>query len=706
MDVDKDSRLEEINKLILELASGNFTYQGRISERSDEFDAIIAGINMLGEELQATTVSKDYLNSIYTAVVDMMVILNTDQTIQNVNYAVAEQLGFENDDLVGKPFHVLFSDNEEKICPKIFDDLRRLGHSRNIEKTFKSKDGRTIPVSCSYSFLYDNHQKISGILCIAKDITAQKQIQEELKKSEQLFELAIKASNDGIWEWDPSTEKLYFSPRYLEMLGYSQEEFPNSVEAFINAVHEDERDEVYKLFNGFLLGQKRDFRKIIRYRHKKGNILYVLSNAVRQYNEEGDLVRVVGSNTDITTQKEGEFELIEAKNQAEAASKAKSTFLANMSHEIRTPLNGILGFAEFLLKTPLTQTQIEYLRLIHTSGQTLSKLLSDILDLNKIEEGKLTIENISFNFKEVISSAITPYKHMAAEKSLHYSVTFDESIPMGNVMGDPTRVKQVLLNLISNSLKFTKEGGINIHFNLLKEQSDSDVVLIQACVSDSGIGIPQEKQEVVFESFTQSDNSITRKFGGSGLGLTIVKNLVNLMGGDVRIESPVLNRQNSAPGTSFYFTIKLLIDKSKPAIKEEKPKEEPKQYFEKSYKILVVEDNEINQMLAESILMKLGLEVTVVENGQLAVDDVKEHDYDAILMDIQMPVMDGYEATRQIRKNNFKKPIIALSANVYQEDIDKAFESGMNSHVGKPFTQKDVYDELKKWLSHGERMSA
>jgi CheY-like chemotaxis protein len=179
------------------------------------------------------------------------------------------------------------------------------------------------------------------------------------------------------------------------------------------------------------------------------------------------------------------------------------------------------------------------------------------------------------------------------------------------------------------------------------------------------------------------------------------------MGGEVRIESPVANNKyNASPGTSFYFTIKLLVDKSKPVVKVEKPKDEPKQYFEKSYKILVVEDNEINQMLAETILLKLGLQVTVVENGQLAVDHVKENDFDAILMDIQMPVMDGYEATRQIRKNNFKKPIIALSANVYKEDIDKAFESGMNSHVGKPFTQKDVYEELKKWLLIGEKMKA
>jgi CheY-like chemotaxis protein len=296
---------------------------------------------------------------------------------------------------------------------------------------------------------------------------------------------------------------------------------------------------------------------------------------------------------------------------------------------------------------------------------------------------------------------------MAAEKHLKYSITFDDSIPTGNLLGDPTRVKQVLLNLISNSLKFTKEGGIDILFTLLKDQSNSDTITIQACVSDSGIGIPKEKQEVVFESFTQSDNSITRKFGGSGLGLTIVKNLVILMGGEVRIESPVANNKyNASPGTSFYFTIKLLVDKSKPVVKVEKPKDEPKQYFEKSYKILVVEDNEINQMLAETILLKLGLQVTVVENGQLAVDHVKENDFDAILMDIQMPVMDGYEATRQIRKNNFKKPIIALSANVYKEDIDKAFESGMNSHVGKPFTQKDVYEELKKWLLIGEKMKA
>ncbi|HYG38340.1 MAG TPA: PAS domain S-box protein [Cytophagales bacterium] len=695
-----ERRIDQIDKLILELASGNFAYRIELFENSNELDAIIAGINMLGEELQATTVSKDYLNSIYTGVVDMLIVLNPDHTIQSINEAVTEHLLFKNNELIQNQFQVLFPSEQHKLLELAWELLPQKSHLRNIETSFKTKLGKSIPVSCSFSYLYDNHKNISGILCIAKDITEQKEIQAELDKNKQLFELAIKASNDGIWEWNILTNQIFYSERLKEMLGYNEQEFPNKLESLFDTMHEENRDENLKLFREFREGVIEEYKNICKFKHKNGSIVYVSVKAIRQLDDKGNLVRIVGSHTDITSQKLQELQLIEAKNQAETANKAKSSFLANMSHEIRTPLNGILGFAEFLLKTHLSHTQKEYLELIHTSGQTLSKLLSDILDLNKIEEGKLSIEKISFNFKEVITAALTPYKYIANGKNLSYNLTFDPNFPVDNVMGDPTRVKQILINLIGNSLKFTKEGGIDIHFKSIEQGSSKEEILIQGCVTDSGIGIPKEKQEVIFESFTQSDNSMTRKFGGSGLGLTIVKQLTHLMGGEVVVESPAINKvfSSNSPGTSFYFSVRVKIDPILPQVKEKKGLESKDFYFAKHYKILVVEDNEINQMLAESILTKAGLIVTVVENGQLAVESVTTNEYDAILMDIQMPVMDGYEATRQIRKNNFANPIIALSANCYKEDIEKALESGMNSHIGKPFTQKDVFEALQKWL--------
>lgn len=700
MNPNKSFQIDAINRLILEFASGNFAFQAEISERSDEYDAIIAGINMLGEELQATTVSKNYLTSIYTGVVDMLIVLNPDYTFQNINDSVTEHLLFENSELMKNQFRVLFMPEEYKSIERIWPLLLQMGQVRNIETVFKTKLGKKIPVSCSFSYLFDGHKNVTGILCIAKDISAQKEIQAELKRSKQLFELAIKASNDGIWEWNLLSNQIVYSERFKEMLGYTHEEFPDKLDSLFDNLHEEDREINLRLFREFREGNLEEYKNICRFKHKTGTVVYVSAKAIGQLDEKGNLVRIVGSYTDITAQKVTEMQLIEAKNQAELANKAKSTFLANMSHEIRTPLNGILGFAEFLLKTPLSQTQKEYLDLIKTSGQTLSKLLSDILDLNRIEEGKLSIEKISFNFREVISSALTPYKYIANEKDLNYRLTFDPNVPMHNVIGDATRIKQILINLIGNSLKFTKEGGIDINFRVLPEKTNNSELIIEGRVTDSGIGIPQEKQEVVFESFTQSDNSMTRKFGGSGLGLTIVKQLVGLMAGNIIVESPIREKifSSNAPGTSFCFTIKVKSDTSVNA--ELKNNNENRDfYFAKAYKILVVEDNDINQMLAESILTKAGLEVTVVENGQLAVDCVLNQEFDAILMDIQMPVMDGYEATRQIRKNNFKKPIIALSANCYKEDIEKALESGMNDHIGKPFTQKDIFDGLQKWLN-------
>lgn len=391
-----------------------------------------------------------------------------------------------------------------------------------------------------------------------------------------------------------------------------------------------------------------------------------------------------------------------ARQSAEKASRSKSSFLANMSHEIRTPLNGILGFTDLLMRGIKNEENKRYLELIRSSGDTLLRLLSDILDLNKIEQGKLSIEHIQFNFIETIQRTLIPYQYRANEKGLQFMMSFDTRIP-DLLSGDPTRIKQLIINLVSNAIKFTDSGGIAIQFEAETDPRNTESYFyISGKVIDTGIGVPADKQNIIFDTFTQADGTFTRKYGGSGLGLSIVKQLIRLMDGDIKITSPIIDKPFSSnePGSCFEFRFRVKAEK---AIQNDQSgtKEntnEPCERFKEPYKILLVEDNKINQLLAVTVLENLGLTVSTADDGALGVEKVKAEDFDLILMDVQMPVMNGYESTAAMRNLGIGIPIIGLTANVYKEDIDRCFDAGMNSHLGKPFTEKDLFTELKRWL--------
>lgn len=514
---------------------------------------------------------------------------------------------------------------------------------------------------------------------------------DELRVARERFELAMKGSNDGLFDWTPNTNELYLSPRMKEMYGYKPHELENSLEAMKAIIHPEDFADAFEDAQRYLRREQPAYQHVYRVRHKDGTWRWVMSRGAAQWNSKGVPTRMVGIHTDVTSLKQMEDELREAKQRADSANRAKSNFLANMSHEIRTPMNAIIGIAGIMHKrTDAKSPQREYIDALNIASKSLFALINDLLDLSKLDDGSLKLEQLPFNPRQVLEEAATLARVKSDEKRITLDVQVRSNVP-AMLVGDAYRLRQIVNNLLSNAVKFTDQGGVTLMAGL------TPVGHLEIRVKDTGIGIPKEARKTIFEKFTQSDPSITRRFGGTGLGLSICRELAELMGGDIELLDT--NQQ----GTEFVVTLPLPTASTglQPDIQE--PQDTSDASNAARGCVLLVEDYKPNILVARTVLASMGYACDAVSTGGDAVARLTGdmHDqYVAVLMDVQLPDISGVDATKRVRSfeaenKRHRVPIIAMTAHALMGDREKFIADGMDAYIPKPFDPEDLSEKLQ-----------
>lgn len=629
-----------------------------------------------------------------------LVLLTTDLAgnISFVNKRVSHFTGFEPNEIIGKHFSLLV---DEKWVHTINNNFKKQLKSKEfelqIEFPLKVKSGNRIWVEQSSIVLFDNETP-KGFQCIVKDITERKKLENEAKKVEQEREenqYRLQSILDNttliVYIKDLDGRYLLVNKKYKDIFQVTDGQAIGKTD--FDLLSENEANRNYEI-DQYVIREQKTIEMEEEIISKSEGALNLLLVRFPLFDKNHTLYGIGGIATDITERSLFSKHLMEAKSKAEMAEQLQEQFLANMSHEIRTPMNGIIGMTNILMDSPLNEDQRDFVQVIKKSSDNLLVLINDILDLSKIKAGKLRIENIDFRLREIVESTIAPFNVKIMEKGLKFGVVVDRNIP-DTITGDPHRLNQILTNLLSNAIKFTEKGEINLGIKLLSTQSDT--LSLEFSVSDTGIGVSNDKLQYIFESFTQAETGITRKFGGTGLGLSITKKLIELQQGTIDVTSI------PDKGTTFTFVINYTVP-SQPGIpKQQKQTAAPENANGKSLagkKILVVEDNETNQKVIYHMLKKAGIVCTIACNGREAVKLLEEgHTYDLVIMDLQMPEMDGFETTKYIRtKLNLPIPIIAMTASALRNEKLKCLELGMNEYLTKPFVPAELYHQLKHYL--------
>ncbi|GAB3856274.1 hypothetical protein GCM10028822_28410 [Hymenobacter terrigena] len=552
------------------------------------------------------------------------------------------------------------------------------------------RDGRTL--QRAFTPIFDGSRYI-GHLWKYEDITARIRAEEDLKRREEKYRGIIENMSLGLVEADLNDHLLYANQSFCDMTGYCTDELAGQRLSPLLLNGPD-----LELVEGKLRTREHgisDSYEIV-VTTKTGERKWLLVSGAPLYDDRQQHIGSIGIYLDVTLQKHLETSLRDAKAQAESSTRAKQDFLANMSHEIRTPMNAIMGMSQLLAKTPLAAPQASYLHAITASAENLLVIINDILDLSKIEAGQLAIEHIGFSPARVCEQVKKTLQYKAEEKGLTFTVALDPAMPEV-VLGDPFRITQVLLNLAGNSVKFTERGTVSVSCQLL-DHPNPDEVLAEFTVQDTGIGIEAEYLNRIFDDFSQEDSTVTRRFGGTGLGLGISKKLVHLLGGELRIES----QKNH--GTVSRFSLRLPVGNAQHLSPKDPGDLEGMQQELQGKHILLVEDNLFNRMLATTFLTNAGMSVTEAPNGQAAVELARTQAFDLILMDVQMPIKNGYEATLILRQElGLTVPIIALTANAITGERDKCLAAGMDDYLTKPFQEFSLLKMVHDWAVVAQR---
>lgn len=497
--------------------------------------------------------------------------------------------------------------------------------------------------------------------------------------------------------YDFEKDRIIFSNKSVgEFLGYNEKELNeigvNLIKILIHPEDfEKENIRQFKIMNS----AETDFlESVLRIKHNDGQFRWLFfRDLVFERDDEGKVKQVLSVITDITFHKIAEEQLKQAKSNAENALKIKSDFLSNMSHEIRTPLNSIIGIIELLFQENQTESNLEYLKAVKFSADNLLAIINDVLDFSKIESGKLTFESLKFNARETLRDLVKTFSIKAKEKNLELKSDFDDCIP-DLIVGDQFKLNQILINLVGNAIKFTERGSVGI--SVKEKNKSTDTVLLEFCIKDTGIGIPKEDHSKIFESFTQAYSDIPRKFGGTGLGLTIVKRLIELQGGTIRLES------ESGQGSCFTFELSFGYTEMEDTAQKDAILDPKYMNFE-GLKVLYAEDNVMNQFFVTKLFTRWKIAFDVANNGQEAIDLLGKNDYDIVLVDLQMPFIDGFDVAKYIRSDqafylNRNTPIIAFTADISPETKTKVLSHGMNDFITKPFRQEELIYKLSRFV--------
>ncbi len=533
-----------------------------------------------------------------------------------------------------------------------------------------------------------SQQEVDFVIGYGLDITERKKFEQALRVNEEKYRRIIANMNLGLVEMDPFYRITYVNQTVCLMTGTPEEKLIGF--DVIKWLTEEELNFIQEKIKNRRQGINEAYEFKV---NLPGGARWWLVSSAPEYNDRGEFSGTIIICLDIHEQKELEKQLILSREQAERLAKTKETFLANMSHEIRTPMNALIGMSNQLAKTTLSSDQQFCLNTIQTAAENLLVIINDILDLTKIEAGKLNLESIGFDLYKVIMNSSQVFQHKAEEKGLtlvNSSFSADIS-PI--LIGDPYRINQILLNLLSNAIKFTEQGSVTVRVMLLEDKEQSQI--IQISVSDTGVGMDPGYLDKLFEKFTQEYESISRKYGGTGLGMSICKDLVELMHGHIQVDS------TKGKGTTVAFTVDF--PKGTAADLPQKLRLEGSPAILKDKVILVVDDNDLNRLVAERVLLSYGCIILQAENGLEALNIIQGQVVDLVLMDVQMPKMNGYEATQRIRKDyNLDLPIIALTANAIKGENEKCFSAGMNDYVAKPFVEHEFIATIIRWLNRQE----